>query len=393
LRAGSADEARQTRQWLVRQGIEAHVLGWQPPLPLSGGLQAAARDARYRLLLEWCRRAGVLHLVTAHHADDQVETHVLRAARGSGPAGLAAMSALVEFPQARLLRPLLAVPRARLTATLTVRGQDWIDDPSNADPRFARARLRREDLPAETVLSAVAHCAVRRVAEESEISSALARCAVPHPLGAVMVDHGQWRGLPPPLAHAVLARAVMTVAGADYPPRRARAWRVMERMRGIEERPSRPPAGLTLGGCQILWRGGGWLVVREPAAMAPPGAARLDAAAGRWDGRFDVCSADGKTAAKLLQAPPAALTAGRRRDWASSWPSTPGLPAILATLPVSTDGTELALLAVDGGRPQAGTARQSPGNAVRACFRPRQPLASGPFFPCFAVPKGQIVNR
>ncbi len=52
------------------------------------------------------------------------------------------MAALVEWPEVRLLRPLLSVPRARLSATLVARGVAWIDDPSNTDPRFERARLR-----------------------------------------------------------------------------------------------------------------------------------------------------------------------------------------------------------------------------------------------------------
>ena len=64
----------------------------------------------------------------------------MRAARDSGPDGLAGMAALVEHREARLLRPLLAVPRARLTATLQARGIGWIDDPSNEDRRFERVR-------------------------------------------------------------------------------------------------------------------------------------------------------------------------------------------------------------------------------------------------------------
>ena len=68
----------------------------------------------------------------------------MRAARESGPDGLAGMAALVEHRDARLLRPLLAVPRVRLTATLQARGIGWIDDPSNEDRRFERVRVRQD---------------------------------------------------------------------------------------------------------------------------------------------------------------------------------------------------------------------------------------------------------
>src|SRR6185436_2130692 len=137
LRAESAGEAATTLGVLRQQGIEGVILCWSGAKP-SSAVQEAARAARYRLLREECRRRGVLHLLVAHHADDQAETVAMRAARQSGPDGLAGMSAAVELPEVRLLRPLLGVLRSRLTATLIARGVPWIDDPSNADPRFER---------------------------------------------------------------------------------------------------------------------------------------------------------------------------------------------------------------------------------------------------------------
>ena len=80
--------------------------------------------------------------LTAHHREDQIETHLIRRRAGSGPDGLAAMSAVRELPGCRLVRPLLAVPRARLAALLAAEGQPFLDDPSNANPAFERARLR-----------------------------------------------------------------------------------------------------------------------------------------------------------------------------------------------------------------------------------------------------------
>ena len=78
----------------------------------------------------------------AHHQGDQAETYLLRLAAGSGDDGLACMAAVVETPGVRLLRPLLGVPRTRLTGTLKAFGQPWLDDPSNRDPAFARVRVR-----------------------------------------------------------------------------------------------------------------------------------------------------------------------------------------------------------------------------------------------------------
>ncbi|MDP1966000.1 MAG: tRNA lysidine(34) synthetase TilS, partial [Reyranella sp.] len=90
LRSGSDGEAASTRDLLAGLGIEAGVLCWSGAKPQSG-LQEAARTARYRLLSDECRRRGILHLLLAHHADDQEETVTMRAARGSGLDGLAGM--------------------------------------------------------------------------------------------------------------------------------------------------------------------------------------------------------------------------------------------------------------------------------------------------------------
>ena len=110
-----------------------------------GGLEAAARDARYGAL------AGALQagecLLTAHHLEDQAETLILQLLRGAGLRGLAAMPAAATLGPGRLLRPLLAVPRAQLRAYAQARGLAYHEDPMNSDPRFDRAYLRAELWP------------------------------------------------------------------------------------------------------------------------------------------------------------------------------------------------------------------------------------------------------
>jgi tRNA(Ile)-lysidine synthase len=93
LRPESAAEARRVAFWLAARSIAHQILVWTGDKPASG-IQEAARDARYRLLAEWCRTHGCLHLVAAHHREDQVETHLIRRRAGSGPDGLAGMSAV-----------------------------------------------------------------------------------------------------------------------------------------------------------------------------------------------------------------------------------------------------------------------------------------------------------
>src|SRR5262249_12463882 len=99
----------------------------------------------YRLLAQAARQAGATHVATAHTRDDQAETVLIRMSRGSGIAGLAAMSRLSSMPGApglTLGRPLLEIAKTRLGATPQAGKDPFAEDPSNRDPRFTRARLR-----------------------------------------------------------------------------------------------------------------------------------------------------------------------------------------------------------------------------------------------------------
>jgi tRNA(Ile)-lysidine synthase len=105
----------------------------------SANLQAAARARRYALLTQWLGEIGALFLATAHHLDDQAETLIMRLSRGSGLAGLAGIRP-VNPP---LVRPLLGWRRDELAAIVRAAGIAPVEDPSNADERFDRVRLRR----------------------------------------------------------------------------------------------------------------------------------------------------------------------------------------------------------------------------------------------------------
>jgi tRNA(Ile)-lysidine synthase len=251
LRAEAAGEAATTRDLLARRGVASEILHWTGPKPASG-LQEAARSARYRLLFEACRRHDVLHLLVAHHAEDQGETVTMRAARGSGPDGLAGMAALVERPEARLLRPLLAVPRARLTASLLAQDIRWIDDPSNADPRFERARLRNRGSDG---LTASADEEGRRAARERRLARAAVETLEFDLEGAAAIDRTGFGRLGADLGARLLSRVVQCLGRRDHPPRRDRLDRAAARLsRGIGRGKSGNLQDFTLSGCRLMLR-------------------------------------------------------------------------------------------------------------------------------------------
>jgi tRNA(Ile)-lysidine synthase len=146
LRAESRREAEHVAAEAKRLGLSHSILTWDGAKPRTG-LPLAAREARYRLLEDHARSFGTGHfaIVTAHHLDDQAETLAMRLARGAGIDGLSGMRSerpLHDSSPFTLVRPLLAVGKARLIATLAARGIAYTDDPSNGDQRFERARVR-----------------------------------------------------------------------------------------------------------------------------------------------------------------------------------------------------------------------------------------------------------
>lgn len=142
LRPQSKAEARDVKQLAATLGIEHLTLRWSGKKPASG-IPAAAREARYALLIKAARKAGAAHVVTAHTRDDQTETFLMRLSRGSGLAGLAAMAATSARDGVVIMRPLLDVPKARLIATLVQAKVAYVDDPTNRDPSFTRPRWRQ----------------------------------------------------------------------------------------------------------------------------------------------------------------------------------------------------------------------------------------------------------
>ncbi len=150
LRAESAEEAARIAVLAEAFGLPHAVLRWTAPKP-AAGLQEAAREARFALLGAHARDVGADCIVAAHHRDDQAETVLMRIAAGSGVSGLAAMRPVSLHGEIPVLRPFLSLPKARLIATCRAAGLAFVDDPSNRDPRHARARWReaRDMLAAE----------------------------------------------------------------------------------------------------------------------------------------------------------------------------------------------------------------------------------------------------
>jgi tRNA(Ile)-lysidine synthase len=194
LRAGSADEARMVAEACASIGVPHATL--HPDAPIAGAsIQAQARAARYAALTAWASAAGGDALLTAHHADDQAETLLMRLNRASGVAGLAGIRPY-RFEQVPILRPLLGWRREELRAIVADSGLPSVDDPSNHDLRHGRTGIRAL-LAASPVLDAAALAAsAAYLGEAEEVLSGL----------AARLWEERWRGPNSPFVLYDLAR-------------------------------------------------------------------------------------------------------------------------------------------------------------------------------------------
>ena len=368
LRPESAAEIRLLHGWLSARAIRHEILVWSAGKPRSG-IQEAAREARYALLAEWCREHGWLHLLTAHQREDQAETHLIRRRASSGADGLAGMSAIREFADCRILRPLLGVAKARLAALLAIERQPFITDPSNSDPIFERSRLRGPGagpLGADfaALLTGIGKLGYKRRARERKCDQLLAKTAVLHSAGFAVVD--------PDLAHApsdiaerALQAIVTAVSGNPYPARREQVAHLRRMLAGTACR------GHTLGGCRFIrWRHR-ILVLRELAGAAgsvllTPGTSIL------WDRRFRIALPATSTGALSVGYLGSSGVVALNRDRPE--PRRGGPPRLIyPTLPAVWDNAGIA------GVPHLEYQREGVAALPEFSFRPINPLTRAGF--------------
>lgn len=217
FRQESAAEARYVASLCAKLGIRHDIL----TLALSHGpaLQARARGARYDALGQWAIRNGLSAIATAHHANDQAETLLMRLARGAGVRGLASMRARSPLPgqsDCQLLRPLLGWRRSELAGVVAKAGIEPVIDLSNSDLRFERTRIRLELGAIENFDPLVVAASARHLAEaDIAIEWAAERC-----FAGVRMDGGiaYWNpgDVPKVVALRVLERIVGKL-GAEKP--------------------------------------------------------------------------------------------------------------------------------------------------------------------------------
>jgi tRNA(Ile)-lysidine synthase len=306
-------------------GVPCHVervtVRREPPWE---GLEAEARRARYGAFRAVAERIGAQRIATAHTADDQAETVLMRLLEGAGPRGLAGIAPV----RGLLIRPLLEARRTDVEAHLRARGLAWMEDASNRDPRFLRNRVRHDVLPFlertvdPGIAAGLARSAglVRALMDDLERAGERELARLGRRGGAGWVfGIADLRALPREIAAETLRAAALSLGHAGA-------------MRGAGQRALRRllapdiPRGLVSAGGLVIEKSGRWLRVGrgrladlEPREFVVPGALPLPeigaALEARWfeAGAGYVVPRDGDTVAFDADHIPSRLTVRARR--------------------------------------------------------------------------------
>jgi tRNA(Ile)-lysidine synthase len=283
LRESSATEAAGVAELCRQLGIDHRTLHWTGEKPATG-IAAAAREARYRLLMEAAEGEGARMILTGHTLDDQVETVAMRRERsGQSSRGLSGMS-LATLCDGRiwLMRPLLKVRRQALRDYLVAHGVSWIDDPTNADLRHERPRVRNDLARGSESfgrLARLAEEAANERAGRAQAAAGLLRRAgsMPAP-GLWRLDVAVLRDAPFETSLLAVRASVACAGGMTHFPR---VEACAERLRSAFIAPLRA----TLSRALIERRGDALWLCRERRGI---GALDLSGQSQLWDGRWRV---------------------------------------------------------------------------------------------------------
>lgn len=279
LRPEAAAEAEGVARICAGLGLPHATLRWTGR-DGQGNLSDQARRARYRLLAEWARRQGLSDILLGHTLDDQAETFLMRLARGAGLDGLAAMHARWMQDGIRFHRPLLGQTREGLRSLVAARGLIWVEDPSNDDPAYTRARARQAlaalrplDLTSVRLAKVARHLAEARHTLYGYAAQAM-RDHVRVEAGDLLLARDGLAGLPDEVARRLLQAVLVWISGPGYAPRGPAMTRMLTAARTGEI--------MTLRGCLMLRDGQNLRFTREYRAVAGH---RVPAMA-LWDGRW-----------------------------------------------------------------------------------------------------------
>ncbi len=259
LRPSAGVEAQYVADLCKKLGVECHIFSWGGEKPETG-LEDAARVARYKFMTDFCHKNKIKIILTAHQADDQIETFWMNLGRGSGVYGLAAMRDVGEMDGIKIVRPLLGVFRRELRDYCDTRGIKYFADEMNNDPHYTRVKIRQNrhlvgdalGISDERILLAIQNMGRVRETLENYVDKLVARVMLD---GRAIFSESFLFDQSPDIRLKFLGTIIQMVGGDRYQPRLNSLVGAVDKLRD--------DCKFTIGHCTVRRFRGRILVVRE----------------------------------------------------------------------------------------------------------------------------------
>ncbi len=223
LRPAADIEATHVADTCSALGVPYHIFHWTGEKPNSG-LEAAARTARYKFMTDFCHENGIGVLMTAHQADDQIETFLMNLARGSGVVGLSGIQPVSYRDGIQVVRPLLHVFRHELINYCDTHNIKYFADEMNYDDKYTRVKIRQNrhllndklGISDERILLAIDNLSRARDALADDVASRIQSVIYD---GYALFPDSFLFDVPPHIGLKLLGMLIQHIGGDTYQPR------------------------------------------------------------------------------------------------------------------------------------------------------------------------------
>ena len=248
LRSNSSKEAKKLKELLKKNKINLRII--RNKKKILKNIQSQAREIRYRLLVDFCKKYNINFILTGHHSDDQIETFLIRLSRGSGVQGLASMSSITYLDKKiKLFRPLLDLEKKQLIYTAKKFFVKIFKDPSNLDTKYLRTKIRflkkeleKNGIKSNQILKSINNLASTRDTLNNYLNQTIKKCfkkknkKILVALKPLFLETKE-------IQLKALSKIIKTFSGSYYPPRSKKVINLINNIKLSQKNK------FTLGGC------------------------------------------------------------------------------------------------------------------------------------------------
>ena len=264
IRKKSYLEGVKTRLKLKKFGIKLNII--KNHQKIKNNIQSKAREIRYQLLSNFCKKKNINYLMTAHHSEDQVETFLIRLSRGSGVQGLSSMKIVTKLKSnLKIVRPLLDVKKKDLMHISKLVFGKYINDPSNKNPKFLRTKIRKlikemekSGIGHEKILKSISNLSMTSETLENYLKL-FEKKSVKKSKSNFMIKFSDFLQVNKEIQFRVLQNILVKCSKNYYPPRSEKIFSLIERLKKKKSQKKQ-----TLGNCIIFKQNKIIYVYKEP---------------------------------------------------------------------------------------------------------------------------------